>query len=406
MTQPNQDIFDRLDRWARPFGAVRQRVGLFNRLDRLTTHFRTFEREAFRVISLSRRDPKLHATVLDVIDLIAEQPSAAINRARVVLEQVAGHVHNTVLGAPPPGEQKSLNDILTALNRSGQLPPLVWKHAKEVQEWGNIASHPREPLTPQDALVVFAHLAQFLRWYFVSFRANEVPRLVTLLWWVENWRRTTRNVALVLLALGLGGAAFAAHRILTTVDPCTIPILRCPDNPRDPPPGNDPNRPLAAPAGEQKFCSMTILNKTGKPIRLWRYLPESADPEIQKWLAERTIKPGEGSDKRGERPCPNWYPTVVCGDQTVGEGLNGWAVVAVEYLDDSRDIYQRRTGAADEGSLLMIFPAATPEADKKWFTSTDGWRFFPYKRYTTLEIKKSFLEDPLDDRGIAISSRD
>ena len=159
----------------------------------------------------------------------------------------------------------------------------------------------------------------------------------------------------------------------------------------------DQQRPQTPPGPGLFRCSLTIINRTGKPIRLWRYLPHSIgkvdisnsskEPAKTKNSDVRTeeaaLDADQWSDISAQPQDQVWIPTFSCEEVTPGlNAIGGWSYVWVDNLDESLETARHRTGSPDDANPRSLYLPGK------------GWFYFPYGKKITIEIEKLFFEHP------------
>jgi hypothetical protein len=400
--KPDPSLLERLNRVSDAYAPVHTRVELFARLDELSGHLRALRRDAFRVVKLSQLDPKLYGLLLSAIRKCGTDPHGSLADGRSALEFVAADLYARLVAPPTPGEHLALDRMLSALDKDKHLPKVVMTHARSVQMWGNVGAHRLGEPSPEDAAVLLGHLLQLVKWYYTGYRSDRLPPVVALTWWLENWRRTTRLAAAAAVLLLAGAGSYLGYKVYTHVDPCTLPVFKCPDPPEDRPPAGDKERPLAPPNPVLKYCTMTVVNRTGKPIRLWRYFLEPPPPAIV------SASPPAGTPAPPAAPDPNspvcddphWVATVICDEEAELHALTGWAYVTIENLEESVEAVRNARGGHEP--FLSDYPpyaAKGREGDPQ-----KGWRFFPYRPRLTVEIQQPFFDNPMYEGNFVITA--
>ena len=178
------------------------------------------------------------------------------------------------------------------------------------------------------------------------------------------WNSPAMWVSAALVVAALGGLAIAlvwryartpaadpVQEALANVDPCdptSMPPLIVPAGPEAPPPV-DAVRALLPPEGKPELCTLTVLNETGKRLRIWRHVYR---PKDHPRYAE-------------------WRPTPICKPANPPfDALAGWAYIVIEEIDDN-------VGKATSVEYLVA-----------------GWKFFDYGSRAMVCIKAHFLEAP------------
>ena len=295
----------------------------------------------------------------------------------------------------------------------------------------------------------------------------------------ENWRRRT---ALAVIPLGLlGFGSYFACKWIFYDDPCAeknlqlIQVKESDNNnnhplaayqPESPFPTDDPQKPQSPPSPKLVGCSLTVINRTGIPIRLWRFLPKRCDLQLMSSVNDVSGIPTAGNnliivavvnhllhfrmfDGEGEVAVDTdekklmeqarrlteqaqqieglrkqleslWPPHEL----TKSEEIQVFAAVTSitgygEWRETIRcgPVEPPRLNAIGGWAYVLIenlqdsveiarHPTGSPDGEKPPFVPNvyqKGWFYFPYARETIMEIKAQFFDDPLDPRNFVVT---
>ena len=147
----------------------------------------------------------------------------------------------------------------------------------------------------------------------------------------------------------------------------------------------------------RKECHLRVINETGRPVRIWRYFPNSEGPANSKDVSSSSSVERESKndsyassfDPKAHRP---WRTITACGasSQKV-PAIGGWSYFFVEDLQESLKEARSRTSDPDDGGPFS------------WFRPVMiGWDYLPYERDSLIKIKKGFFNDQRDPTDFVV----